>query len=471
MSETARVAGSDTREALATPSVRASAAAAALIAGPAWASTFGAPGAWRRFIAMPHDASAWFAVALAAAGVAAGIAAWRYAPDPHTRTTPSGQRRLPPGLGAAATFALGAFIAMGTREGRLMALLLVLAPILAGWTAGTAARTAVAACVPGVSSAAAGIVVAGGLTGLLFAGHIGLVARGSGFPRAAGWSFVYALLASVNLVRAARSLSSDRARIAARVAVLPAERNGDGKQAALAVESLVVAFGSTTVLDGISLGVRSGELVALVGGNGAGKSTLLRTAAGFNTPHSGRIIVSGDDVTTLLPEERATAGLAFVSGARPIFPDLSVIDNLRVAAYRTHPTGRLFSAATASVLELVPVLAKRQRAKAGVLSGGEQRLLAVAQTLFRRPVALLADELTLGLDVDSRLAVLDLLRLLADQGIAVVVVDHDLPALLPRADRAVLLAHGSSHEYADAASLLSRRSDLLPATFLSGAAG
>lgn len=174
-------------------------------------------------------------------------------------------------------------------------------------------------------------------------------------------------------------------------------------------------------------------------------------------------------MTTLLPEERAAAGLAFVSGARPVFPDLTVMENLRVAAYRSHPTSRLFNAATDSVLELVPALARRQKAKAGVLSGGEQRILAVAQTLFRRPVALLADELTLGLDVESRLAVLDLLRLLADEGIAVVVVDHDLPSLLPRSNRAVLLAHGEARNFAKPEDVLDQRVDLLPATFLSGA--
>jgi ABC-type branched-subunit amino acid transport system ATPase component len=167
----------------------------------------------------------------------------------------------------------------------------------------------------------------------------------------------------------------------------------------------------------------------------------------------------------LRPEERTSMGLAFVSGARPIFPDLTVLENLKVAAFRSHG-GRMFEAAAEAIFELAPALEARRRSRAGVLSGGEQRLLAVAQTLFQRPIALLADELSLGLDLDARIAVLDLLRSLADDGVAVVAVDHDLPSLLPRADRAVLLSDGVAESFDDPVGLLDRRADLLPATFL-----
>jgi branched-chain amino acid transport system ATP-binding protein len=192
----------------------------------------------------------------------------------------------------------------------------------------------------------------------------------------------------------------------------------------------------------------------------------MRVAAGLVTPDAGRVTVQRDDVTTLLPEERAAAGLAFVSGARPVFPDLTVTENLRVAAFRSHLTARAFNTATASIFDVMPALARRPKARAGVLSGGEQRLLAVAQTLYRRPIVLLADELSLGLDAEARVAVIDLLRLLADEGVAVVAVDHDLVSLLPRSNRAALLADGIATIHAKPERLLSRRSDLLPATFL-----
>jgi branched-chain amino acid transport system ATP-binding protein len=148
---------------------------------------------------------------------------------------------------------------------------------------------------------------------------------------------------------------------------------------------------------------------------------------------------------------------------------LTVWENLRVAAFRSHLTPKSFSEATEEIFQLMPAIARRPKARAGVLSGGEQRLLAVAQTLYRRPVILLADELSLGLDGDARLAVLELLRLLADEGVAVVAVDHDLVSLLPRSDRAALLAEGIITTYEHPERLLSKRADLLPATFLAGA--
>lgn len=474
----ARLAGSDTREALAANAVRAAAAGAAFVAGPGWAAVFATPHALSGTIAIPRAVGPWVALAVAASGIAAAILAWRFARDPTEEINiPEGtQRRLPSGFGSAAAIAFGALIVALTNDDGIAALFLPCVAVLAGWATGCAARVASTACVPQIRSAAGGLVTAGAVTGLLVAGHLGLVAKGSGLRRVAGWTIAYALLACINFVRAARALPEDRSRIAARLESdaahhAPATGREHAAQApALLLDSITVSFGPTTVLRGADLAVTPGELVALVGGNGAGKSTMLRAAAGFITPDAGRVVVAGDDVTTLLPEHRVTAGLAFVSGARPVFPDLTVVQNLRVAAYQTHATARAFASATDAVLGLVPALAARRRAKAGVLSGGEQRLLAVAQSLYRRPAVLLADELSLGLDLEARLAVLDLLRLLADEGVAVVCVDHDLPTLLPRADRAALLAGGRVTMHAEPAALLERRSDLLPATFLAGAA-
>jgi branched-chain amino acid transport system ATP-binding protein len=366
--------------------------------------------------------------------------------------------------------ALIGLLVAGTRDAKLAATLMPAVPLVAGWIAGQAVRLAVGACVADIASAASGIVVAGGIVGLIFAGHVALVGRGSGLPRAAGWTVAYMILAAINLVRAHRSLPADRRRVdvraTAETAAADVPRPAGAVSPALVLEEIRVAFGSTEVLRGTTLAVAGGEMVALVGGNGAGKSTLLRVAAGLIVPDSGRVVVGSDVVTSLLPEERVAAGLAFVSGARPVFPDLTVLENLRVAAFRSHLTASSFNAATAAVLDLVPALALRRKAKAGVLSGGEQRLLAVAQSLYRRPVALLADELTLGLDIEARTAVLELLRLLADDGVAVVVVDHDLPSLLPRSDRAALLSGGVVHEYKHPERLLAKSGDLLPATFL-----
>jgi branched-chain amino acid transport system ATP-binding protein len=239
--------------------------------------------------------------------------------------------------------------------------------------------------------------------------------------------------------------------------------------APLRVESLTVDFGAHRILARVDLEVRSREVVALVGGNGAGKSTLLRTIAGFIEPATGRIDVAGEEITALRPDERAAVGVAFVNGSRPVFPDLTVRENLRVGAYLTHRPRRSFAAALDHVRDVVPLLADRLDAKAGVLSGGEQRQLAIAQTLFRRPTLLLADELTLGLDTRAQAAVLDLLRALADDGVAVVVVDHDLDALTGIADRVVAVHEGTTTEFTDRAQFAQAKGELLPARYLAGA--
>jgi ABC-type branched-subunit amino acid transport system ATPase component len=471
-----RVAGTDTREASAAPTVRAAAAATALIAGPGWAAALGAPAAWQRYLALPSGLVPWMAVLLGLAGLGTAIISWRL-PRPLT-VRRAGQLALPAGVGLSLAVALVAFIAVGSRDAKLAAAVMPVVPLIAGWLAGQAAQLAVASCVPDVASAAAGLVTAGGLVGLIFAGHLALVAKGSGLIRATGWTIAYVVLAAINLVRAQRALPTDRAKVSARELAAPVASHGpapatSGKkpdaEPVFLLDAISVSFGPNRVLRNATLSVAPGELVALVGGNGAGKSTLLRVAAGLVTADAGRVTVGQDEVTTLLPEERASAGLAFVSGARPVFPDLSVVENLRVAAFRSHLTPRAFNAATEAVLEIVPALARRRRARAGVLSGGEQRLLAVAQTLYRRPVVLLADELSLGLDAEARIAVLELLRVLADEGVAVVAVDHDLESLLPRSDRAALLAGGVITSEPRPERLLSKRSDLLPATFLAGA--
>ena len=472
---TERVAGADTREASASAVVRAAAAATALVAGPGWAAALGTPAAWDRYLSMPGGLAPWVALLLAIAGVGAAVVGW-WVGERERQHVP-GQLRVPRGLAPVLLLALIAFIAVGTRDAKLAASAMPAVPLVAGWFAGQATRRAVASCTADNESAAAGIVVAGGLIGLIFAGHIALVADGSGLIRATGWTTVYLALAAINLIRADRASREAKRTHTARAVVR--ERDADeapGRKAkdaekppVFALDDIHVLFGPNHVLRGATLHVAPGELVALVGGNGAGKSTLMRVAAGLALPDAGRVTVGSDDVTTLLVEERAGAGLAFVSGARPVFPDLTVVENLRVAAFRSHLTPRAFNGATASVFEVIPALAKRRKARAGVLSGGEQRLLAVAQTLYRRPVVLLADELSLGLDAEARLAVLDLLRILADEGVAVVAVDHDLVSLLPRSDRAALLTGGVITTRTDPARLLAERSDLLPATFLAKA--
>lgn len=452
-----RVAGSDTREALATRTVRASTRAAMLAAGPGWAAAFASAGAWEAHLDL-RGSAVWSVPLMLVLGVGAALASWRAA---------SVRDRLvvPPVTALLCVAAFGALVAARGDE-RLAALSLPLVPLVAGATVAAAAFVATRACVAGVRSAASGVVVGNALLGIVPGVHVLLVGAGSGIARATGWTAAYLTMAAIALARAQRLLPADRRRIATRerIRLEPATQASH----ALTVREVTVRFGSNVVLNGASMTVEPGHLIALCGANGAGKSTVLRAAAGFVPIETGQVIVGGEDVTGLLPEERAAAGLAFVSGARPVFPEMTVLQNLRVAAYRTHVTPRAFQQATDALFELIPTLARRRAHRAGVLSGGEQRLLAVAQTLYRKPAVLFADELTLGLDFDARLAVMDLLKVLTGEGMAVVAVDHDLPELLPRASRAALLVDGQIEMYDEPGALLERRADLLPATFLAG---
>lgn len=462
------VAGSDTREALTTLTVRSGLVAAFLLASPAIAAAFAIPRAVTDHLSIGIVGLApWITMVGLALFAGAAALSWRRPMDPASKA-------LPPEMLAAAAGAIFSWAVVLLGDPVLGTLAMPVGILAGGFAVGRLARTSTMAVAPVARTAATGLIATGALAGGLGAGHLCMVASGSGILRAFGWTAVYLLLGTVALGRVRHLLRADwiRAESRAQQDVLLARTWDDvvGKPA-LRVDRLSVDFGATRVLDDVSLVVRPGEMVALVGGNGAGKSTMLRAAAGFAPTSAGRIGVVGEDVTALRPEERAQSGLAFVAGSRPVFPDLTVRENLRVGAYQTHRSATAFNEATEHVLHLVPAVARRLRTRCSMLSGGERRLLAVAQTLYRRPEVLLADEITLGLDVDARHAVLDLLRVLADDGVAVVVVDHDLPALLPRCDRAVLLHDGESTDFDRPTDVLEQRADLLPATFLAGVNG
>jgi branched-chain amino acid transport system ATP-binding protein len=454
------VVGADTREATATPTIRATMTAAGLAAAPASAALLGGPMVLADHLDVTLGAGApWFVLgtALVAAGVA--LARWR-----RWRPTPG----APPEALVAGTFAaaLVAFVVTGDRT--LVAALVVVAPLAGAYVLAGASRSAASVVVPRVRAAASGVVVASAVVGLTGALHLGAVAGGNDLLDAARCAALYITGATVALLAAAGRAPADRRRALDRLRT-PVASTGRRRWAPLRVDSLTVDFGDHRILEAVDLEVGSGEVVALVGGNGAGKSTLLRAVAGFVPVSAGRVDVAGQEVTALRPDERAAAGAAFVSGAQPVFPDLTVRENLRVGGYLTHRSRRSFTAALEHVLAAVPVLADRLDTRAGLLSGGEQRQLAVAQTLFRRPAVLLVDELTLGLDAGAQASVLALLRTLAADGIGVVVVDHDVDALARAADRVVLVRAGRLEAFDDVAAFTDARQDLLPARFLAHA--
>jgi branched-chain amino acid transport system ATP-binding protein len=208
----------------------------------------------------------------------------------------------------------------------------------------------------------------------------------------------------------------------------------------LDVAGLSTGYGKIRVLSSVDLTVGAGEVVALLGPNGAGKTTLLRAVSGL-LPWSGRIRFAGNDLTGVGPRETVRAGLAHVVEGHRVFTQLSVYDNLTLAAYdlpRRERTERL-----EEVLTLFPEIAAKRSERAAWLSGGQQQILAVAQGLVRQPRLLMLDEPSAGLSPVLVDRVLDVVRRLREAGTAVLLVEQLIEKALKLADRVYALARGS----------------------------
>ncbi|MGE8671421.1 MAG: ATP-binding cassette domain-containing protein [Achromobacter kerstersii] len=207
----------------------------------------------------------------------------------------------------------------------------------------------------------------------------------------------------------------------------------------LGVGNLVTGYGANPVLHGIDLQVRQGEMVALLGANGAGKSTLMRTLAGLHRPVQGGMHLQGLELNGLAADRIVGRGLVLVPEGRQVFPGLSVLDNIRLGAF-LHPQDR--EARVEEMLTRFPRLRERLHQRAGLLSGGEQQMLAIARGLMSKPVILLLDEPSLGLApkiIDELFEALDRLRA---ESMTILLVDQMAALALSLADRAYVLESG-----------------------------
>jgi len=232
---------------------------------------------------------------------------------------------------------------------------------------------------------------------------------------------------------------------------------------------LSARYGPVHALRDVSLEVRAGELVALIGANGAGKSTLLRAIAGLVAPAAGRVALDGRDVTGQAPEAMIRAGVALVPERRRVFAPLTVLDNLELGGYalpRGHDFRSRLEAGVEEAYRLFPVLRRRRDQLAGTLSGGEQQMLAIGRALMTRPRLLLCDEPSLGL---APLVVAEIMRLLStlrEAGTTILLVEQNARMALRSADRAYVLEVGSVVLSGAATDLL--QDDQLKAAYLGG---
>jgi branched-chain amino acid transport system ATP-binding protein len=215
-------------------------------------------------------------------------------------------------------------------------------------------------------------------------------------------------------------------------------------QTLLSVRDLNAGYGDTQVLWDVSLELLRGEVVALVGANGAGKSTLLSALSGLIRVWSGSIDLSGRDITRTSAERIVRLGMAHVPQGRRLFSGLSVEENLRLGAYtRRAGSAAAIAADLDRVYTLLPKLRERRTQLAGLLSGGEQQMVAIGRGLMTRPEVLLIDELSLGLAptiVDDLLAAIDAIH--REEGLAFLLVEQDVQIALERADRGYVLENG-----------------------------
>src|SRR5258708_2155177 len=234
---------------------------------------------------------------------------------------------------------------------------------------------------------------------------------------------------------------------------------------ALVVRELSAGYRGVPVVRELNLEVRPGEVVALLGPNGAGKTTTLETIAGLNHPISGTVELSGEKIGGTPAYQLAGRGLALVPEGRALFPGLTVREHLRLAGGRG---GRSRKAGTREdeLLEMLPELRKCLGRKAGLLSGGEQQMLAIGRALVTRPRLLLVDEMSLGLAPVIVERLIPVLRRAADElGASVLFVEQHVALALEVSDRAYVLTHGRIGLEGPAAELRERR-ELLAASYL-----
>ena len=207
----------------------------------------------------------------------------------------------------------------------------------------------------------------------------------------------------------------------------------------LRIEDLRVNYGGIEAVKGITLDVPENEIVTIIGANGAGKSTTLRTIAGVVKPTSGRVFFEDEEITAISPDRIVAKGITLVPEGRRVFPDLTVLENLKVGAYirKDNIDGDI-----QWVYDLFPRLKERHWQQAGTLSGGEQQMLSVGRALMSRPKLLMMDEPSLGLAPIIVKGIFDIIKEINRQGVTILLIEQNANIALQTANTAYVLKTG-----------------------------
>ncbi len=218
--------------------------------------------------------------------------------------------------------------------------------------------------------------------------------------------------------------------------------NAGGATPVLELENVHTYYGSIHALKGISLEVREGEVVTLIGANGAGKSTTLRSINGLNRPRSGSIRFQGKDVTATPPHELVRRGISQSPEGRRLFPRMTVLENLEMGAFQRSDRGGMKDDLD-RVFQLFPRLHERRAQKAGTMSGGEQQMCAMGRALMARPKLLLLDEPSMGLAPIFVERIFEIVQEINAQGTPILLVEQNALMALDVANRGYVLETGT----------------------------
>lgn len=219
----------------------------------------------------------------------------------------------------------------------------------------------------------------------------------------------------------------------------------------LEIKDLNVRFGGIQAVDDISMGVKKGKIVTLIGANGAGKSTILRSVSGIVKPEHGEILFEGENILGLSPDKIVAKGITLVPEGRRVFPNLTVLENLKMGAYLRKDN---YDDDLKYVYQLFPRLEERHWQLAGTLSGGEQQMLAVGRALMSRPKLIMMDEPSLGLAPLVVKDIFSIIRTINENGITVLLIEQNANMALKTCDYGYVIETGNITLEGDGETLL-----------------